>query len=49
MPVRPGATFHAPGSGVAHLIMLGADPAPSARQPDRQAAAGGTPAAPWTG
>ena len=49
MPASPGATFHAPDSGVAHLTMLGTDPDPEARQPARQAAAGGTPAAPWTG
>ena len=47
MPARPGATFHAPDSGAVHLTMLGIDP--EARQPARQAAAGDTPAAPWTG
>src|SRR2546423_1220388 len=45
MPASPGATFHAPDSGVVHLTMLATPP----RQPDRQAVAGGTPAAPWTG
>src|SRR6185312_16469397 len=39
------ATFHAPDSGVAHPTML----VTPARQPDRQAVAGGTPAVPWTG
>ena len=49
MPASPGATFHAPDSGVVHLTMLGTAPEAMARQPARQAAAGGTPAAPWTG
>ena len=49
MPARPGATSHAPDSGVVHLTMLGTDPDAKARQPARQAAAGGTPDAPWRG
>ena len=47
MPVSPEATSHDPGSGVVHLTMLGTDPAD--RQPARQAATGGGPAAPCVG
>ena len=46
MPVSPETTSHDPGSGVVQLTMLGTNPA---RQPTRQAAAGGAPAAPCVG